>query len=346
MNGELGVMSFFTIQHADFSLQLAWPWMLLLIPLPFLVRLLTRPVSPTANGALFAPFTESLEDSAGTPSSIPTRKRLISGIALLCWLLLILAAARPQWLGEAVELPETGRNLLLAVDVSGSMEAQDMDRSGWNRLDVVKQVAGDFIERREGDRIGLILFGSQAYLQTPLTFDRTTVKTLLEESVIGIAGRETAIGDAIGMALKRLKENRGETVLILLTDGANTAGHVLPSKAAEIAAQQGLRIHTIGVGAPPNAGWGLFGMRMVNPGSALDEKTLKAIADKTGGRYFRATDRRALQQIYQRLDELEPVTEGGRVVRPVDELYDWPLGLGFLLSLTLSLIALRRGDMA
>ncbi len=210
------------------------------------------------------------------------------------------------------------------------------------RLDVVKQVAGEFIQRREGDRVGLILFGTQAYLQTPLTFDRSTVRTLLDESVIGIAGRETAIGDAIGMALKRLRNSDGETVLVLLTDGANTAGHVAPLKAAELAAQQGLRVHTIGVGGKPRAVRGLLGMQMINPASSLDEETLKAIAQATGGSYFRADDREALEAIYQRLDELEPVTRGSRMVRPVTALYPWPLGAALLLSLGLALGGLRR----
>jgi Ca-activated chloride channel family protein len=192
----------------------------------------------------------------------------------------------------------------------------------------------------------LILFGSQAYLQAPLTFDHSTVKTLLDEAVVGIAGRETALGDAIGMALKRLQDNEAETVLVLLTDGANTAGNVTPQKAAELAAQQGLRIHTIGVGGAPREVRGLLGMQMVNPASDLDEETLQTIARTTGGQYFRATDRQALQEIYQRLDELEPVTGGSRLVRPVSDLYVWPLGLGFILSLAMALGAWRQGAVA
>jgi Ca-activated chloride channel family protein len=322
---------------------LAWPWLLLPLPLPWLVRWLLPATPNVGGGTLFVPFTPVLS-RAGMEGLEPGRGRSLRWWgALLCWLLLVMAAARPQWLGEPVELPETGRNLLLAVDVSGSMESADLDTSNATRLDVVKQVAGEFIQRREGDRVGLILFGTQAYLQTPLTFDRTTVKTLLEEAVIGIAGRETAIGDAIGMALKRLQDTEGETVLVLLTDGANTAGNVSPLKAAELAAQQGLRIHTIGVGGAPRSVRGLLGMQVVNPASGLDEEALQAIAQVSGGQYFRATDREALQEIYQRLDELEPVTGGSRVVRPVSELYAWPLGMGFVLSLVLALVTWRQG---
>ncbi len=321
----------------------AWSWMMLFLPLPWVARRLLPPAPPSTGGALFAPFAAALSEGDVEVVDRAGRNPLRGWGALLCWLLLVLAAARPQWLGEPMELPETGRNLLLAVDVSGSMETPDLDAGRATRLDVVKQVAGEFIQRREGDRVGLILFGSQAYLQTPLTFDRATVTTLLFEAVIGIAGRKTAIGDAIGMALKRQQSAEGDAVLVLLTDGTNTAGNVQPRKAAELAAQQGLRIHTIGVGGKPRAVRGLLGMRMINPASDLDEETLKAIADTTGGRYFRATDREALEGIYRQLDKLEPVTRGSRLVRPVTALYPWPLGLGFVLSLGLAVGAWRRG---
>jgi Ca-activated chloride channel family protein len=323
--------------------QLAWPWMLLLLPLPWVAGRLLPPAPPSWGGTLFVPCTAAWSDHDAEAAGRPRRMSLLSWGALLCWALLVMSAARPQWLGEAVELPQTGRNLLLAVDVSGSMATADLDGAATTRLDVVKQVAGDFIQRREGDRIGLILFGSQAYLQTPLTFDRDTVQKLLHQSVVGIAGRETAIGDAIGMALKRQQKAVGETVLVLLTDGANTAGNVRPQKAAELAAQQGLRIHTIGVGGAPRSVRGLLGMRMVNPASGLDEETLKTVADTTGGEYFRASDRDALEAVYRQLDELEPVSDGGRLVRPVNELYFWPMGAAFMLSIGLALYGLRRG---
>ena len=220
------------------------------------------------------------------------------------------------------------------------MEIADLDDEYTNRLEVVKQVAGDFIHRREGDRIGLILFGSEAYLQTPLTFDHTTVAGLLQDTVIGIAGRETAIGDAIGMAIKHLKhlQHAGEeAVLVLLTDGANNAGNVQPRKAAELAAQQKLRIYTIGVGGESHRVQGIFGMRMVNPSADLDEETLRTIARLTGGQYFRATDKNSLLAIYHQLDQLEPTQKGNRVVRPIDELFIWPLGFALIMSFLLAL---------
>jgi Ca-activated chloride channel family protein len=245
------------------------------------------------------------------------------------------AASRPQWVGEISSLPITGRDLLLAVDVSGSMDTQDMvwENRAVNRLVVVKQVAGEFIQRRRGDRVGLILFGSRAYLQTPLTFDIETTATMLDEAEIGLAGRETAIGDAMGLAVKRLREDaQSERVLILLTDGANTSGEVQPLQAAEFAARQGLTVYTVGVGADEMRVQDFFGTRVVNPSADLDEDALRAIAERTGGAYFRARDAEALAEIYRLLDELEPVESDVEVVRPVAELFHWPLGLAYLLG--------------
>lgn len=313
------------------ELELAWPWLLLALPLPWLVRFLLPRAEVTGSTAVRVPFYGLLTDGQAHQEAAPRRWTLL--LALLAWLLLVLAAARPQWLGEPVALPMAGRDLMLAVDISGSMTEEDMVIGGQvvDRLMAVKAVAGDFIERREGDRVGLILFGQQAYMQTPLTFDRSTARTLLFESAVGLAGRETAIGDAIGLAVKRLRDQpTEERVLVLLTDGANTAGTIAPLKAAELAREAGVRIYTIGVGSDPRAGFGAFGLNMGrNP---IDEATLSAIADQTGGRYFRARDVRELQGIYAALDELEPVESDQQTFRPVGELFAWPLGLALLLS--------------
>jgi Ca-activated chloride channel family protein len=310
------------------SWTLAFPWALLLLPLPLVLRRWLPPARSGAVGALRVPFFAALMEQRRTRTRAARRWPAWAGIA--AWGLLVLAAARPQWVGEPVALPLAGRDLMLAVDISGSMREQDMVIGGRvvDRLTAVKAVAGDFIERREGDRIGLILFGQQAYLQTPLTFDRDTARTLLFEAAVGLAGRETAIGDAIGIAVKRLRDaDTDERVLILLTDGANTAGTIGPQKAAELAAQAGVRIHTIGVGGDPRSAFGLTLGR--NP---LDESTLQAIARTTGGRYFRARDVDDLQAIYAMLDELEPVESDHARYRPVDELFEWPLTAALLLS--------------
>jgi Ca-activated chloride channel family protein len=274
------------------------------------------------------------------------KKPLLAAIATLAWVLLVVAAARPQWVGEVVTLPVTGRDLLLAVDISGSMDTQDMFLAGEpvNRLAVVKKVAGEFIQRRRGDRVGLVLFGSRAYLQTPLTFDTETTAILLDESEIGLAGRETAIGDAIGLAVKRLREDAAsDRVLVLLTDGANTSGEVQPMQATEFAAREGLKIYTVGVGADEMMVRDFFGSRVVNPSADLDEDTLRAIAERTGGAYFRARDAQALAEIYRRLDELEPVESDQEVIRPIDDLFHWPLGAAFLLVLGAVGVAMLPG---
>ncbi len=322
---------------------LYWPWLLLLLPLPLLVRRLMPAAPQQQDAALRVPFLEDFEGGAKTLNST-SRQSILIWLAAVAWVMLVLAAARPQWLGEPLDLPMSGRDLMLAVDLSRSMEEEDfrLDNQWVDRLTATKKVAGEFIERREGDRIGLILFGEQAYLQTPLTFDRKTVKTLLYESAIGLAGRSTAIGDAIGLGVKRLQNRPAENrVLILLTDGANTAGEIEPIRAAELAARKEVKVYTIGIGADEIIVRSFFGSRRVNPSRDLDEKTLKAIADKTGGRYFRARDINELKGIYRLLDELEPIEQERQLFRPVRALYPWPLGVALILASVI--IGVRTG---
>lgn len=319
--------------------EFAWPWMFAAFFLPLLTARLLPRAGTTPEAALRFPFFGVLQQGAGNP--VPGRSRLRLTLATLTWLLLVVAASRPQWIGETIHLPVTGRSLMLAVDISGSMQTEDMMINGRPvmRLTTVKMVAGEFVEQREGDRLGLILFGDQAYLQTPLTFDRRTLHILLNEAAIGLAGKSTAIGDAIGLAVKRLRgQPEKNRVLILLTDGTNTAGSVDPLKAADLAASEGVRIYTIGVGADDMMS-GPFRM-LLGAGKELDEASLQAIANKTGGRYFRARDTQSLQQIYALLDEIEPVSEDEQSYRPVEELYAWPLALALLLSLLTALPAL------
>ena len=324
------------------GLALLWSWLLLLLPLPWLVRKFFSAASGASMQALKVPWFSMMT----APGSTWMKQPLLALAASLVWVFLLLAAARPQWVGEIENLPISGRDLLLAVDISGSMDTQDMilNNKAVNRLAVVKKVAGEFIQRRKGDRVGLVLFGSRAYLQTPLTFDTETTSILLDESEIGLAGRETAIGDAIGLAVKRLREDAAsERVLILLTDGANTSGEVQPMQAAEFAAREGLKIYTVGVGADEMVVQDFFGSRMVNPSADLDEDTLKAIAERTGGAYFRARDAEALARIYEQLDELEPVESDQEAIRLVDELFYLPLSIAFLLALAAAMLAVQPG---
>lgn len=316
-----------------------WPWLAAALPLPWLMRWLIKPMPALEQAALRVPTIDDFTTS-GAPSHRPyaavSRTRWC--LALFAWCSLVTAGMRPLWLDDLIDLPSSGRDLLLAIDLSESMSEEDFVQGGRtvDRLTATKAVAGEFIARRLGDRIGLILFGEHAYLHAPLTFDRDTVKTLLDEAVIGLAGRSTAIGDAIGLAVKRLREQReGERVVILMTDGANTAGAVQPLDAADRAARNGLRIHTIGVGADEMLVRDFFGVHTVNPAADLDEKTLKAIAERTGGRYFRARDTQALEQIYSLLDALEPVARDPRQYRPRSDLYVWPLAAAVILGITL-----------
>lgn len=311
-------------------IHIAWPWMLLFLPLPWLLKRWMPPAQPRG-AALFLPFAATVGDDM-TPSRqiLPRLHKLLFAIV---WLLLVLAAVRPQWLGDPAPVTPNGRRILLAVDVSGSMSTQDMAGDA-SRLQVVQKVAGDFIQSRHGDQVGLILFGTRPYLQAPLTTDLHTVDQFLNEAMIGIAGTQTAIGDAIGLAIKRVRDNpgssgrKGDTVLILLTDGSSNAGAMPPLEAAKLAAADGLRIYTIGVGSDPQSSF--LGM---SGGGDLDEDTLQQIAKITHGEYFRATDASDLEKVYRQIDELEPSAAKQQWYRPRDEWFQWPLGVALLLSL-------------
>jgi Ca-activated chloride channel homolog len=323
---------------------LAWWWTLLALPLPWVLRRLQAGRERESGSALAVPAGSPLAGLAAAGSGSSRRLFLRALLLWTVWVLAVLAAARPQHIGEPISLPTSGRDLLLAVDLSGSMEERDFELGGvWvDRLTATKSVADEFISRRVGDRLGLILFGREAYLQTPLTFDRETVRTLLNESVIGLAGKETAIGDAIGLAIRTLEDAGVEDsrrVLILLTDGANTAGEVDPLKAADLAAERSMVIYTIGIGADVMLQQTLFGVRQINPSQDLDETALRQIAETTGGRYFRARDVAEFAEIYAELDRLEPAESDEAGFRPVTELFYWPLGVALLLALAGTAVA-------
>ncbi len=323
-------------------IEFQWPWVFIFLPLPYLVNRL-MPRADIIEAPLFVPFFNSLKTAVNASPRTGSRSLILTILALMSWFLLVLAASRPQWVGEPVQLPTTGRDLMLSVDISGSMEAQDIQLSGQNatRLEVVKSVVGDFVERRTGDRLGLILFAARAYTQAPLTFDRETVGILLEEAEIGIIEENaTAIGDAIGLGVRHLRERpEASRILILLTDGVNNAGQVSPLQAGDLAFREGIRIYTIGIGAESSARSSIFSSRAVNPSADLDEETLTQIAENTGGRYFRARNLEELEEIYAVLDELEPVEQEDETFRPTMALFYWPLGICLFISF---LIALSR----
>jgi Ca-activated chloride channel family protein len=318
--------------------EFVWPWIFALLPLPWVMRAVL-PAADSGEAVLKVSFLAELEGLSGrrARAHLPVWRQRTP--LLLLWLLLLAAAARPQWLGEPLPVAASGRDLLVAVDVSGSMDYPDMQ---WNddevsRLVLVQQLLGDFLEGREGDRVGLILFGSQAFVQAPLTFDRRTVRVWLDEARIGIAGKNTAIGDAIGLAIKRLRLRPAQSrVLVLVTDGANNGGQIDPITAARLAAEEGVRIYPIGIGADPQDD-GLQTLLGLNPSLDLDEPTLRQIAELSGGRYFRARDGEQLEQIRATLDALEPVAQQPTQARPAVALYQAPLAAALLLSVLLVL---------
>ena len=313
-------------------LSLHWPWLLLALPLPLLVYYFV-PAQQQSSSQVFAPSLMMLAEQKKQGVQKPSL--IMYGLMALAWFCLVLACTRPIFVGEPKAITETDRNMMLAVDISGSMAEEDMAVQGRliNRLQAVKVVLTDFIAQRKGDRLGLILFGSKAYIQTPLTFDLTTLEQLLNEAALGLAGKQTAIGDAIGLGVKRLQSlPESNRVLILLTDGQNTAGEIEPLQAAKLAAQAGVKIYTVGIGADELIKQGFFGPRRVNPSRDLDEPTLIEIAKSTGGDYFRARNLEELDRIYALLDDLEEIEVQQQMIRPEKSLFHYPLGLALFLA--------------
>jgi len=330
--------------------EFAWPWLLLALPLPWLALRVLPAAPPADQPALRVPQARAFETALRQAAAPQGGRRLRRLWPLLGWLLLCVAAARPQQLGDALQPPHSGRDLMLAVDLSGSMTTADMRLGGQavDRLTAIKAVLGDFLDRRTGDRVGLILFGSQAYAVTPLTDDRESVRQQLLSSESGLAGRETAIGDAIALAVKRLRappapgEQPSRRVLILLTDGVSNAGVIDPKKAAKLAAGEHVRIYTIGFGGSGEVD-PYLGLALAPADAPIDEDGLRAIARQTDGRYFRARDTDELAGIYAELDRIEPALHRSEAERPRTELYPWFLGSALVLAVAvLGASAARR----
>lgn len=312
---------------------LAQPWFLLLILFPVVIGYLLPHSVLALPAALKVPFYQAMlpliEQEEHTPISKP-----FFNLFTVIWLLLVLALAGPRWIGEPIPLVRDGRNIMLVLDLSGSMELNDMALQGQlvSRLEVVKLAAKQFIKARLNDKIGLILFGSRAYLQTPLTYDHHNVLLRLEEATVGLAGNTTSIGDALGLAVKHLQAVPAQgRVIILLTDGANNSGMLTPLKAAELAQVDNIKVYTIGLGADvdPQVLNGIF--FDFNTSADLDEHSLQQVANLTGGRYFRATDPKSLQAIYTMINHLETLTQPQASLRPQQDYYLWPLTAALLL---------------
>lgn len=319
-----------------------WPWFALLLPLPLLFRWIV-PAKPVGEFQLRFPALERLK--AAFPSAA-ARKRSsrFSLFSLYCiWLLLVLALMQPEKVDQYTSVKNHGYDLMLAVDISGSMQAVDFSTPAKivNRLDVTKDVVSKFVMGRQGDRIGLITFGERAYLHVPLTLDTLSVSKMLDQTVIGMAGNATAIGDAIGLSVRTLRERpEGSRVLVLLTDGEDNSSSLPPLEAAKLAKQYGIKIYTIGVGKNGNVPFptNMGGYRLAQV--TIDEELLKEVAALTGGHYFQATDRKALTSIYEKINELEKTESNENVYFIREALYYYPLGIaiGFLLLFTLQQI--------
>lgn len=314
-------------------IQFQAPWACLAWPLPLILAYLIKPRHPDTGFGLYFPPLERLANVIlGQELKHGSISRLL---AILIWTLIVIAATQPCWLGKPLALKTAGRNILLAIDLSQSMGTVDMTYQGQtlDRLRLVKTLATPFIQSRQGDRIGLIVFGSSAYLQTPLTFDKRTVITRLKETSLGLAGDMTNIGDAIGLGIKTLQPYPSSSrVMILLTDGANNTGSVDPLVAAKISAEYHIPIYTIGIGSEPTVVQTFLGPQSINPAADLDENALRQVAELTGGEYFRAKDSETLSAIYAKINRLQPIESDSQPLRPLIPLYSWPLGLALILS--------------
>lgn len=312
--------------------QFLYPQMFWFLFLPFLIYWGLSRVDDIYGEAISIPFLSDLKDikyKAEHSKIVAINHHVAVSLKLfylfIIWGLLVAAAARPQHVGEPYHLKSENRDIMLVVDISNSMQQPDFSTRTQriDRMTAVKHVVSQFIGKRTEDRVGLILFGTLAYLQSPLTFDKRAVQEILLNTDAGMAGNSTSIGDALGIALKNLKDEKQKSnkVIILLTDGENNDGSLSMAQAIDLAEKEGIKIYTIGVGGDISFMSSLFSLR----GNELDEKSLKALAEKTKGNYFRAKDLASLNEIYKRIDELEPQNDESSVVQEIKELFYIPL---------------------
>lgn len=321
-----------------------WPWFALLLPLPFLVRRFAPSKRKENNEGMPELHFPSLHRLKGAFSSFQGNKRSDRSILFLfslSWLFLVIALMQPEKVDQYRQVKNLGYDLMLAVDISASMQAVDFSTriKAISRLDATKEVVGKFVLGRQGDRVGLVTFGENAYLHVPLTLNTVSVSRMLNDTVSGMAGNATAIGDAIGLSVRTLRERpEGSRVLVLLTDGEDNSSSIPPMEAAKLAKQYGIRIYTIGVGkngpAPFPTKFGNY--RMAN--LTIDEDLLKEIAALTGGQYFQASDKNALDSIYGKINELEKSESNQTTFLIREPLYYYPLSFAMVLLLLVSLM--------
>ena len=310
-------------------------WVFWLAPLPLLVRLLVPPRIPVGP-VVRVPFLPRIHAAGGRAGSRSGEDNLPLALHAVTWLLVLTALARPQWLEPPIERSIPTRDLLLLVDLSGSMEQKDftsVSGQSVDRLTAVKEVLGEFLDRRQGDRVGLVVFGTAAFLQVPFTTDLNLCRQLLEETSVRMAGPRTALGDAIGLGIKLFENSEAPTkTIIALTDGNDTGSALPPAEAAKVARDRGITIHTVAIGDPTTVGE-----------EALDEEALEAVAQITHGDSFLAINREQLAVVYQRLDQIE--TRDIKTVshRPRRDLFFWPLAASLLLTLAAQAVKLFMG---
>jgi len=313
------------------------PWLLLLIPAP-LALLFFKRKERSAQRIYFPGIQKRLPELKVQQPTLWWRYIL----PLLIWALTVSAAAQPRWLGSPIPLATEAREVMIALDMSGSMQMDDMTMNGQrvSRLYAAHHILADFIRRREGDRIGLVLYGDSAHLYVPVTSDLETVATLAEEAQFGLVGERTALGDAVGLAIRYFTEREAtERVVIMLSDGMINAGSLSGEDALFLAKNNNVKIHTIGIGADEVVVPGIFGDRRINPSQDLDEVFLSQLAQATRGEYFRARNTNEMEQIYRIIDELEPILDDKQHFRPQLSLAHWPLLLSLLL---ISLFSIAR----
>ncbi|MBU2899154.1 vWA domain-containing protein [Vibrio hepatarius] len=304
------------------NIEFVWWWNFLFLPLPILMYFLLPPVQTSS--PVYMPYLPL------SPAGSSAWNSMAKGLVAMIWITLITAVARPVWYGDPVTTQPKHRDMMLVVDLSYSMSQEDMQLNGSfiDRLAAVKQVLTDFISQRQGDRLGLVLFADHAYLQTPLTLDRHTISQQLNQTVLRLIGDKTAIGEGIGLATKTFVDGDApQRIMILLSDGTNTAGVLDPIEAAKIAQKYKVTIYTVGIGAGEMMVKEFFMSRKVNTAKDLDEKSLKEIASITGGQYFRARDSQELSEIYNTINKLEPISQTTQTWRPQQDWFAVPLAI-------------------
>ncbi len=313
-----------------------WPFVVCVLIGPWLVRRWLKPVQDRKRSdfrfAIYLPFFDRLNQISSAPVNV-CKVSHSKIFPLLGWLFLVLACMRPVWLGDPIPVQRPVRNIVLAMDVSGSMGETDFTIQGqpMTRLEMLKRISTDFIQQRRGDNLGLVIFGSEAYTYAPLSPDVKNLLELVSEIGLGIAGEQTALGDALALSVQTGVSSPAESqMVILLSDGYANAGQIEVNEALKLATNQNVKVYTVGIGSDNQTVQDFFGRFQVNPSLDLDEATLQKIAHQTKGRYFRAKTSQEMSEIYHEIDRLEPVVVSDESMRPQKDLFYWPLMMSLL----------------